>query len=239
MAKPKAENLFHFTRSVESLFGILQNGFYPRFCLEDHSWFGMSAIAAAYPMVCFCDIPISRIKDHTDFYGSYGVGMSKEWALKNGLEPVIYSSGSGPLVEVSHYLYQSSIKSKREGFDTGKFGLFVKIARFIKPISGKMLVGEDYLHKEFYQESEWRYAPSDEVLFPEAFDSDRNEKDKEQEANVLQISPQDIKYIFVPMDEDIPKVVDFINTQLDHFPRADLKILTTRVISLNTIENDL
>ncbi len=55
----------------------------------------------------------------------------------------------------------------------------------------------------------------------------------------MEIAPQDIKYIFVSDDTEIPQVVDFINTQLGHFPHTDLKILLTRVLSLNSVENDL
>jgi len=243
MPNPKSESLFHFTKSLDGLLSILKNGFFPRFCVEDHTWFGMSDNAAAYPIVCFCDIPLSRIKDHTDFYGAYGIGLTREWAQKNHLEPVIYSAGYGSVLDIAKYLWQEGVEADDEKFDIDRFSYFSKLARYIKPIKGKMTVGGEILDKEFYQENEWRYAPHDgletKTLFKESFDAKREEENKKLEKKPLEIAPQDIKYIFVSDDTEIPQVVDFINTQLGHFPHTDLKILLTRVLSLNSVENDL
>lgn len=242
MTKPKSENLFHFTRSIDNLLSILKNGLYPRFCLEDHSWFGMS-VTAAYPVVCFCDIPLSRIQEHTDFYGSYGVGLSRDWAVKNQLEPVIYCKGTGAVLEVAEYLYQKGLDPYKEKLDTERFGLFSKLVRYIKPLEGTMIIGGSPVNKDFYQENEWRYAPYDEVndniIFSKDFDSRKDEENKKQESNVLKLMPQDIKYIFVPSDAEIPRVVDHVNTELSNFAHADLKILISRIISLDTIKNDI
>ena len=92
---PKSDNLFHFTKSIDFLKGILLNGFLPRYCLEDTSYLTIEYIG--YPMICFCDIPISRIGDHTAFYGNYGLGMTKEWGLRNNLAPLLYTPTSGAL----------------------------------------------------------------------------------------------------------------------------------------------
>jgi len=36
--KPKTDNLFHFTRSLNVLKLILSNGIYPRYSLEESNW---------------------------------------------------------------------------------------------------------------------------------------------------------------------------------------------------------
>lgn len=53
----------------------------------------------AFPMVCFCDIPLSRIDEHIGFYGKFGIGMTRKWAEQNGLNPVLYASGSNNLTK--------------------------------------------------------------------------------------------------------------------------------------------
>jgi hypothetical protein len=91
--RPRSQSLFHFTNQAESLFDILKAGFWPKYCLEDIGWQNFEKFDyIAFPMVCFCDIPLSRIAEHTGYYGSYGIGLKKEWAEKNALNPVLYIS---------------------------------------------------------------------------------------------------------------------------------------------------
>ena len=81
--EPKSDNLFHFTKTLDILKSILKNRIYPRFCLEDIEWCGLSPDKfLAFPMSCFCDIPLSRLSEHTDFYGNYGIGLTKDWGVK-------------------------------------------------------------------------------------------------------------------------------------------------------------
>lgn len=51
------------------------------------------------PMVCFCDIPLSLIKEHFDWYGKYGIGIKRQYARKVGVKPVWYITRENPLVE--------------------------------------------------------------------------------------------------------------------------------------------
>ncbi|MFS2265232.1 abortive infection system antitoxin AbiGi family protein [Vibrio vulnificus] len=67
--------LFHFTNNKETLKLIFNHGYWPRYCLEDIRWVNqVNAPYMAFPMVCFCDIPLSRISEHVSFYGNYGLG---------------------------------------------------------------------------------------------------------------------------------------------------------------------
>jgi len=56
---------------------------------------------------------------------------------------------------------------------------------------------------------------------------------------MLKFSPRDIKYIFVKYDSDIPNIINFIQSDLDHYPSSDVKILLSRVTSLESISHDL
>ena len=41
-------------------------------------------------MVCFCDIPLSDIAEHTQKYGNYAIGLKKTWAMEQGVTPILY-----------------------------------------------------------------------------------------------------------------------------------------------------
>lgn len=55
----------------------------------------------------------------------------------------------------------------------------------------------------------------------------------------IKFTPKDIKYIFVKSDSDIPNIINFIQTELDYFPSSDLKVLMSRVTSLESIRRDI
>lgn len=236
--KPKSDNLFHFTRSLDRLKSILKDGFHPRFCLEDLRWIAKKEPNfVAYPMVCFCDIPISRISDHTAFYGEYGLGMTKQWALSNKLAPVIYAPKNSFVTDVAKHLFLSKFENERE--KDKRDDATYKIISMVKPIEGKMPVDGVYKDKEFYQENEWRYVPNKaKLILDEHFDSRKEALNKEMKEYKLEFNIGDIKYIFVSNDNDIPSLVDFIDKELGSHPHNDIKILTTRILSLDTISRD-
>jgi len=215
--------------------------------LEDTSWLGYKEFPyIAYPIVCFCDIPLSRIKDHVGFYGEYGLGMTKEWAEANGLNPVIYVSSDNAVAQsfrdLNMHAHHISDTSQQ---NAAKVTMRYLLAH-AKPANGTMVVDGGPVQKEFYQESEWRYIPKHEnipeYLKREQFDDADGlgaANDLTKEFCLLRFAPKDIKYIFVKTDADIPGIVDFIQTELDSYPGADLKVLVSRVISLESIANDL
>lgn len=120
----KASSLLHFTSKLSTLKSILRNGFrfsyafeyYPRAVIynelhpESPSELRIrdnSLIGIAMPMVCFCDIPLTRAYSHAKRYGEYILGIDKNVAitLYNGmLNPIHYSTSdkvSSALVDIS------------------------------------------------------------------------------------------------------------------------------------------
>ena len=244
--KPKSHTLFHFTRSRATLESILMSGFWPRYCLEDVAWLGISdRDYVAYPMVCFCDIPLSRTDEHVAFYGEFGIGMSKEWAVRNQLNPVLYLAGQNSLVRTIINL--GEFPDELTGEQQGRvFELLRHLTAHIKPSEGTMVIGNDAVTKEFYQESEWRYVPRDEhirdYLGRNEFDQPliRDDQNSLTRAHgILSFTPNDVRYIFVPSDSDIPALINFIQKDMDSYPSADLKVLMSRVTSLEAIRRDL
>ncbi|MBK7939216.1 MAG: hypothetical protein IPJ82_20015 [Lewinellaceae bacterium] len=166
--------LFHFTNNATNLVGILINGFKPRYCLEDFFTFkytsGGGAFEMAVPMVCFCDIPLSKIKGHLSDYGGFGIGLTKEWGIKNGVTPILYVNQDS---ETTKYIRADLItmannpeKSTNPQLHENFLGL-LRFIRFTKPYEGKFWRNGGYMKDEkgvekmvrFYDEREWRYVP--------------------------------------------------------------------------------
>ena len=74
---------------MNNIQNILRNNFIPKCSLET-IFNGADKLEFAYPMVCFCDIPLSQVKEHIAIYGHYGIGLSMEWGIENGLNLVLY-----------------------------------------------------------------------------------------------------------------------------------------------------
>jgi hypothetical protein len=244
---PRSNTLFHFTKNMDILFSVLKDGFWPRYCLEDTQWYRVEGHEyKAFAMVCFCDIPISRISDHVGFYGSFGIGLTKEWALKNDLNPVLYIAGDNPLYKA--ITTTASIAARTtEKSDHAKATESIRcMFAHIKPVSGHMIVNGEPVQKEFYQESEWRFVARNEKI--NAFMSHEQFRDEKLlkrnneltwELCRLKCLPSDVRYIFVPTDGDIPNIMNFLQTKMDQYPNADLKVLMSRVTSLESISRDL
>ncbi len=244
--KPRSSTLFHFTKSEHILFEIFRKGFWPKYCLEDIQWQGEDELTfVAFPMVCFCDIPLARISEHVDFYGSYGLGLTKDWAERNNLNPLLYvSRGSGLNQSITDHMTEIA------ALEIENKDLHIEHARYLiahsKPTAGRILVDNKPVEKEFYQESEWRFVPKNEnvhaFLRQDQFDDEPTLKDAHENTrshSSLKFLPSDIAYVFVPKDSDIPNIINFMQTELDHYPSADLKVLFTRVLSIESITRDI
>lgn len=248
---PKSHTLFHFTKSNETLKLVLKNGFWPRYCLEDVSWVGISDTEfVAYPMVCFCDIPLSRVDEHVGFYGEFGIGLTKEWAEANGLSPIHYVAPNSGIPASYKALVEITDNSKNKEEEGTKKNNGWELIRYLlahaKPIEGRMVVSEKTINKEFHQESEWRYVPKNDAVhdfmtredyIKEEYLAGRNNETKNN--CMLKFSPKDVKYIFVKRDSDIPGIINFIQAELDSHPSSEIKVLLSRVTSLESISRDL
>lgn len=108
-ANISANTLFHFTSTKQNLINILQNGIYARYSLEnyesliDDNLIGSGA-EIAFPMACFCDIPLSQIKMHTKTYGKYAIGLTKRWGMENKINPVVYAYSKSSTADIMNVL---------------------------------------------------------------------------------------------------------------------------------------
>lgn len=174
------ENLFHFTKSFENLVSILKNGLIPNYCLENWLTLDNYLEHIGIPMVCFSDIPRKFIEPHKNKYGPYGISISKDRGIKNGITPVAYihknSLNYKALITLSQLYNQNvdAIRSKdfirrendlmhglvkiykHDGIEFTLINAYYNLLFLSKPYSG-----DDFIEKNvcFYNEREWRYFP--------------------------------------------------------------------------------
>ncbi len=249
--------LFHFTRSMEDIAGILENGFVARFCLEDYSNLFdalTDGFTMAFPMVCFCDLPISQLPGHMDFYGSYGLGMKKEWGIKNGISPVMYmhpgSDAAGYIGRLLRYAdgpaCEDSLPCKAE---TTVFRKCLRsVIRQIKLYEGFVEKDGRQVSKRFYDEREWRWVPyvtEDEnsdllSLSRNTYDTIRMRQtdEKASDAAGLSFEPEDIDYIIVSQESEILEIIGSVEKFGQGYDENTVKILATRIISAERIRSD-
>lgn len=223
---------------------ILEEGFWPQYCLEDITWLESpnKISKMACPMVCFCDIPISRLHQHTASYGNYGIGLCrKEWS-QHDLNPVFYIS---PSSKVRAFFGELLIETGKNPNPRSRTLGMVTLAN-CKPLTDKIS------GKDFYSECEWRFLPwvegvgdknkfgflMDEKSFRD--DKTRNEANVERRNDrMLSFRPEHVRYLLVSVKEDVPKLINFIDTKMPDCTRLELDLLKTRIIVFDEISGDL
>lgn len=247
-----ANTLFHFTNGVENIINILSKEFSPHYCLEDFRVLGLQANGSseiAIPMVCFCDLPLFNIKKHLAFYGSYGIGLSKKWGVKYRISPVIYTHRSSTLRSSLKDLIEFADRHADENKSTGKNERASRLLySYTKPYQGKMWRNGKYTNdRRFYDEREWRYVPDVDRIDLPRFLSKRHflNKQHRQDANrdltnnfVLSFTPNDIKYIIIRNENEILPMIRSIEAIKSKYAPEIVKLLTTRIISVDHIDED-
>lgn len=258
-----SNTLFHFTRSKDNLLSILRNNFYPQLCYENfygtifNSPQGAVGFEKAVPMVCFCDLPLSQIEKHTETYGEYALGLTKEWAVRNKVNPVVYTYPGSDFSEILRNLFANfpsvqkrqkeiSLKLDKNDFENQ----LTSAIQYVKPYEGLLWKNGKYtdITVRYYDEREWRFIPRlyDELPNPIMLriggEEERNafekiNKDlKELDGLKLKFEPKDIKYIIVKSESEILPVLDeIIKIKRDNFSYSDVQVLTTRITSLEAI----
>jgi hypothetical protein len=234
MANLSSETLFHFTQNCDTLVSIINNGFYPRYCKEELFLKSHYFKGIYIPMLCFCDIPLSKANKHMDIYGKYALGMKRQWILNNKFSPVCYftekSIQSEILGKMFELLTEEARNDTRNGNITKTFLLLEDILSNLKPTEGKMQRTKNEKIK-FYDEKEWRFYPlypdyDFSILMKNTENAKIAELNEKLKSSVLKFSYSDIEYIIIEDDskrKDIiaalkerfntPEGIDYINSQ--------------------------
>jgi len=239
-------SIIHYTDTIEKLKGILLEGFQVKYCLEETSTKIGLKIYGAYPMVCFCDIPLSDTKNHLASYGHYGIGLHKKWATANGLNPVVYIDKFSDIGYSLSMLFKMGKNEKGE-YDNDYITNSIKIFSYLKNYEGHLIrAGRDEENYRFYDEKEWRYVPPDKLMegatnvaMPEKYLSDKDKYNKAIKHIKLNFTFEDISYIIVKEETDIPEIAKQLrHVYADKCTVTQLEILLTRIITASQVIND-
>ena len=251
-----ANTLFHITPKIEFLKSMLSNGFAPRYCIEEIGFFTpftSDSAMVAQPMVCFCDITLSTINEHVTKYGSFGLGMTKQWGQKNGISPVTYVYEHSSTADLIRFIVGKTFEMKINDDSNQFLGLLQILKNYYKASSGHMYKNGKFQSElyNFYNEREWRYVPFGQIeksaefepsirtfLEKEAFD---NENVKERNNTILskycslKFKHTDIKYLFVKNEKDFEILSDFIEN--DYLEGSDKQTIRKFIGKIQILDN--
>jgi len=251
--------LFHFTNSLGHLVNILTNEFSPRYCPEytlgeENGSAGRGKAKGpqfAFPMVCFCDLPLSLIKSHLAHYGMYGIGMHKHWGIMRGITPVLYIHTKSLLLGALKSWANGEPAERESSIPfriNRRYDDVMNVMRYVRLYEGlEWRNGSCNEGVKFYDEREWRYSPVGISSIESVLDrKSYTNKDMMEEFTArlkhkyaLHFSPDDVEYIIVKYeDEVLPMVRHLKNIKGGKYTEDQVSILTTSIISANRIFED-
>lgn len=242
-----ANTLIHFTREKETLKKILAEAFRVFFCKESIVLDGHPSVYHA-PMVSFCDIPLSEVKDHISKYGHYGIGLTKEWGTRMGLNPVLYVASHSTLSASYRMAYNHYASSEDADTWSREQRAVVDVLRYIKNYEGELSrKGQTIQRYRFSDEREWRYVPPcdhdcDMVLGGDyyAIPAYREAADKRLLDLRLTFKADDIKYIIIDSDDEIHEFLQHLRAvRGKDYSFDDIERLTTRLLTREQIMGDM
>lgn len=223
-----ANVLCKYMEKQEYLDSILQNSaFIPRYVIEPLDYLNLKGIKEiCFPMVCFCDIPLSKVATHMSHYGEYGIGLDKNVVLKKyRIQPIHYINGDSPLADDFREAFQVSGQGKFSGDAHILADYLLSTLMYMKPIWGLKTEKDGNKKICIYQdECEWRYIPSDN--FPKELGShlilkqwETTEKAKDIYSDVLthheecwlKFEWSEVRYIMVPDEFAVRHTISIIN----------------------------
>ncbi len=243
-----SNSIVHFTDSKQALKSILKNNFKIHYCKEEICFNDDNTFQIAVPMVSFCDITLSQVKTHMQKYGNYGLGLTKEWAKRKKLNPVLYFAKNSFLAHsylnffIEHFKNPGNRKEIPDLSDDSKrlFDIVRYMKNYENTLTRQQEVHENY---RFYDEREWRYVldfmQHPHFLYPTKTDFDKDVANKGIESYILEFEPNDIKYIIIKDEEEISEFINVLRTAKGKkFSMNDVEKLTTRIITSTQIYED-
>jgi len=239
-------SIIHYTDTLPKLESILKEGLGIKYCGEILIMEEDTKSIAAHPMVSFCDIPLSSSYKHFDAYGRYGIGLTKNWANKFGVNPVLYLDKNSSISKtLAEFIKERRIKDTNLT-DKQKTNI-LRIKCFAKNYSGHLKrKSVDDKNYRFYDEREWRLVPESDELYGALFSVElsvynaNKKKYNDSISNIrFEFNAVDIAYIIVDKTSEIPIIINTIRAAYSSKCTAqDLDILFSKICSTEQIISD-
>lgn len=176
-----ANILCNYMTKIEYLKAVIRNmAFIPRYVEENLEYLNVQDLhTIAFPMTCFCDIPLTKVKNHMGVYGEFGVAIKKNVCIERDVQPILYLNNSARL---KNDLSEALSKLLHEDPITPEWRILpdtmLSVLLYSKPIVGYMSRDEwDKPHRLLFKdECEWRYIPSVPENMPLIIPQDDNTK---------------------------------------------------------------
>lgn len=261
-----SSGIFHFTKSSENLLSILKGKFYGSRCKEilNH---GGEKVPLYVPMISFCDMQLNQYIKMKTIYGRYGIGLSRAWAIKNKLNPVLYIDKTSNLIDnfiKALNASQTTVAVAGTILASNKTpeGILVtqnlndSVSYLIYSLYHTKHYEDDLVRKEgtinnyrFYDEREWRYIPEFDcavcqLKMTEAeYIAWRGPEDQPKPTLPeveLTFLAEDIEFILVKEDSEIgPMMAEIDKLDAAFFAGSARETLKTKIISFDRIEKNI
>ncbi|WP_459926285.1 abortive infection system antitoxin AbiGi family protein [Flavobacterium covae] len=257
-----ADSIYHFTDNIETVKTILTDKFKGSYCKEVLNY-NNELVPMYIPMISFCDTPLKTYSNLGAIYGKYGIGMSKNWAIKNKLNPVLYIDKNSLLLEnfinaLKGSLTTIEIASKVLKNNPNKQGASISknMTNSVEYLTYSLYHTKHYQdnlprldNKEyrFYDEREWRFIPEFQCAVcqlkksEEEFNVWRKQSKKKPllEEVSLEFDFLDIEHIVIEKNEDLIEIIETIKNIEDSKLKGHQKeLLYAKIICFEKLERD-
>jgi hypothetical protein len=188
-------------------------------------------------MVCFCDIPLTQISEHSKFYGGFGIGVSPTWIRSHKtITPVQYVAPKSQEFSSINKILTKLKNGVISQIELQKLVLAKKVSGKANRKDGKEET------KKFYDEREWRYVPDcvDKIAIPidkkEEFDSTK--LSEVTKYHRLTVDIDSIRYLFIPSESYRSQAIQMIREVYKGIAESKRLILMSKIITLEQIKDD-
>ena len=239
-----ANILCNYMKEPEFLEMILKNqAIIPRYVIEPLDYLRIEGLhKIAFPMTCFCDIPLSKVNGHMSRYGRYGIALDKQAIIsKFNVQPIHYINPLSPLANDFKTAFSQYYRTEKAVHpeDQVLLDYLISALMYMKPISGIEEIEGTRKPYVFQDECEWRFIPS--ANFPDTLTltlaergATKKKKNYYSQALLdhketwLNFDWEDIRYIIVPDEASLKRIIE----QIKELPLGD----TQRYLLISRIE---